>query len=177
MQLGVTKINRKIIMVEFTGFDEIFLKKSAEWLADPAIKYLTASPSIDEYSQRKWYESLKNRNDYVIYGVRYQGKPIGVVGLKHIDLNRRQAEYFGYIGEKEMWGRGVGTRMMEYIEEVALVRNIRRIYLKVIENNTNAIGLYKKMQYKYDSSTGGLILMSKCIKEGRAADEDNVKPS
>ena len=50
-------------------------------------------------------------NDYLIWGYMYNNIPIGVCGLKNI--NDSSGEYFGYIGNKTMWGQGLGKLMME----------------------------------------------------------------
>lgn len=142
-------------------FNHTFLALSNKWLNDEEVKKLTLTPDISEMEQRKWFGTLKNRDDYYVFGVLYDGIPIGAAGLKHIDYVNSVAEYFGYIGEKDFWGRGIGAEMEQSVEMIAKEKGIKKIYLHVAEYNIRAIKLYKKMNYVEDSQTGILIKMEK----------------
>lgn len=92
--------------VDFVKYDAEFLSLSWEWLNDKEIKQLTLTPDMTREGQRKWFDGLSSRDDYFVWGLVYDGLPVGVVGLKHIDMNAREGEYFGYIGKKDLWGGG-----------------------------------------------------------------------
>lgn len=93
--------------IELVEYDKAFFELSKDWLSDPETNSLTATGVIPDDEQRlSWFESLPQRNDYLIWGVQYEGKPIGACGLKHITAH--DAEYWGYIGEKSLWGKGLG---------------------------------------------------------------------
>ena len=91
--------------IKFVEYNEIFLEKSWEWLNNKEIKYLTCTPDFTKEQQKKWFLSLKDKKDYFIKGVLYNDTPIGVVGLKNI--TNTNGEYWGYIGEKEYWNKGI----------------------------------------------------------------------
>ena len=63
-------------------------------------------------------------------------------------LENKKAEYFGYIGEKEMWGRGIGKKMVGYILIYAKEAGLKEVYLHVAEDNERAIQLYQKMGFE-----------------------------
>ncbi|MBF6598605.1 MAG: hypothetical protein ITF98_10340 [Fermentimonas sp.] len=48
------------------------------------------------------------------------------MGLKH--LNGEEAENFGYIGEKEYWGKTIGVQRMEYLIEAGRFLELESIY-------------------------------------------------
>lgn len=148
--------------IRLVDFDDVFLEVSYKWLTDKEIKELTMTPDINKEGQKKWFDELKNRKDYLVKGVTADGYPVGAVGLKHIDLNSRTAEYFGYIGEKKYWGKGIGSIMMKDIEFIAKKLGIRVIYLKVLNINHRALRLYLKRGYK-DVQNGNVIQMRKYI--------------
>ncbi|WMX15212.1 GNAT family N-acetyltransferase [Aureispira sp. CCB-E] len=132
--------------VEFVDFDRMFLGYSWKWLNDPEIKRLTNSSSFTKEEQEEWYNSLESISaHYFIKGVCLDNKPIGITGLKNI--SSREGEYWGYIGEKEHWGKGIGTQMLEYIMKKGKEDGLERIYLKVSLNNDRAISLYKKLGF------------------------------
>lgn len=139
--------------INFDEYSQIFLEKSWEWLQDPEIKYLINAPDISKEQQQQWFDTLPLRNDYFIKGISHNGKPIGVLGLKNIDLTNKKAEYWGYLGEKEYWGKGLSPQMLEYILKIAKEHyNLEQIYLNVILQNIRAIKAYEKVGF-YVSKT------------------------
>lgn len=127
---------RKLMDVECREFDREALEKSWEWLNDPEMKYLTSTPDFDRESQEKWFENLKNRHDYHLKAGWYNGKPIAVYGLKHI--NESDAEFFGYIGEKDLWGKTAAVDMTKDILDYARSRNLKSIYAIMLKENRRA---------------------------------------
>ena len=128
-------------VLAFMPYDETFLACSWDWLNDKEIKAMTMTPDITREIQREWFSQLNSR-DYYVWGVACCGLPIGVVGLKHVDLAARQGEYFGYIGEKEYWGRGIGAKMIDFIRGQAKQRGLETLSLIVSHHNERAIRLY-----------------------------------
>ena len=147
--------------IGFGAFDKLTLDKSYEWLNDPEIKALTDSPQIDSIAQARWFSTLASRSDYKAWSVMRHGNPIGVVGLKRI--SRESAEYFGYIGEKSLWGRGIGGRMLEFAQDQAKILGLPRMELRVVVSNLRAIRLYLRAGFTHVSEQGGSYLMQKTI--------------
>ena len=148
--------------ISFEPYDEKYLELSWKWLRDPELKQLTLTPDFDRESQRNWFDSLNNKEDYFLFGVLYDGKAIGVCGLKNIANN--EGEYWGYIGEKSYWGKGIGKNMLDHIISFAITRNLSSIFLKVWSGNTRAINLYKKNGFKIISEKENLCIMNKLLK-------------
>lgn len=152
-----------IFNIKFCDFDESFLDLSYWWLKDEEINYLTNAGKQTKEDQLKWYESIKGRRDYLIWGVLCENNPIGVCGIKNI--KEKTGEYFGYIGEKQLWGRGLGKLMMKEIENwVKEQTNINVITLKVLKDNLIAISLYSRMGYILISEDERFLLMNKKIR-------------
>ena len=157
--------------IKFVEYNEIFLEKSWEWLNDKEIKFLTCTPDFTKEQQKKWFLSLKDKKDYFIKGVLYNNTPIGVVGLKNI--TDTDGEYWGYIGEKEYWNKGIGKDLINYIFRYSYILNLKEIYLKVIKDNIRAIKLYQKMNFKEFLEENNLIYMKLHLKEFGEKNEDN----
>lgn len=133
--------------LEFEHFDEGFLEASERWQQDTEICELIDAAPFSKQDQLKWYASLAGRNDYRIWGVSLDGLPVGAVGLKAIGQDA--AEYFGYLGEKSCWGKGLGIQMLEYAENQARAMGIKVLRLRVLNHNTRAIRLYQKANYHF----------------------------
>ncbi len=135
-------------MPRLVDYNSIFLEKSWEWLNDLEIKTLTLTPDFTKEEQSVFFNSLKARNDYWIKGIIEDNIPIGVIGLKHINSSEKSAEYWGYIGEKEYWGKGIGKFMIEESLKKAEELGLTKIFLNVSGQNTRAKKLYQKMGFK-----------------------------
>lgn len=137
--------------IQFVEYDNDYLNYSWVWLNDPEIKALVLAPEITKEGQKQWFNKLRFRNDYYIWGVKNDDVRIGVVGIKNIDMRKKAGEYFGYIGDKNFWGMGIGANMIKHIIEFAKTKQLSKIYLKVSRNNTRAIHLYEKQGFILNS--------------------------
>lgn len=137
---------RKIVEVEFRDFTRDVLEKSWEWLSDPQIKGMTNTPEIDRESSEKWFESLKTRNDYFIKSMWHKNKPISVMGLKN--LNDKDGEAFGYIGEKEYWGKTVGVQGLEYLINYGRSIKLESIYSVILKTNLSSYKLHRRLGFE-----------------------------
>ena len=148
-------------MLQLNKFDEIYLEMSWKWLNDPEIKKLTNTPDFKLDVQKKWFTQLKYKKDYKIWGLSFNGVPIGVCGIKNITKN--DCEYWGYIGEKAYWGQGLGRGILVHMENAARKLVLDSIWLQVIKENERAIKLYQKLGYKKVEEKQGLIFMRKML--------------
>lgn len=131
-------------MLTITEFNREFFEKSKKWLANPEIKKLTLSSDIDDVNREKWFLSLKDEDDYLIWGLKYNDMPIGTFGIKNIEWNKGIGEYWGYIGEKDYIGKGYGKEMVSFMFSNAKSLHLNKLYLKVADYNERAIRLYIK---------------------------------
>jgi RimJ/RimL family protein N-acetyltransferase len=145
----------------FCPFDEGFLEKSWRWLQDPEIKRLTMTPDFNREQQRRWFESLPELKDYRIWGMRCDDAAIGALGLKHIGEGR--AEYWGYLGERQYWGAGLGGEMMRFVLGEAKKMRLRELYLVVHRENARAIALYQKHGFRTVAENAGVLRMELCV--------------
>lgn len=145
--------------VKFEKFDEKYLELSWTWLNDPENKFLTNTLDFTKEQQQQWFNSLPGMKGYLIWGIKVDSVAVGACGLKNItDID---CEYWGYIGEKQYWGKGLGKEMLFLLEEEARKSGKSSIWLKVIKENIRAISLYKKFAYKIESETDALFVMRK----------------
>ncbi|CAH0334854.1 hypothetical protein FVB9288_00462 [Flavobacterium sp. CECT 9288] len=149
-------------MIQLEKYDEKYLKKSWRWLNDPQIKSLTDTADFTQEQQKKWFEGIDENPSYKIWGVSFNGIPIGVFGFKNINYLERRAEYWGYIGEKQYWGKGLGKFILSELLQIAYHElKLESIYLKVLEENNEAIKLYVNFDFQAVSNENGSIIMRK----------------
>jgi RimJ/RimL family protein N-acetyltransferase len=148
---------KNIINIKFTEYNKDFLAQSWKWLNDDEVKALTMTPVFTKEQQELFFASLPERTNYFIKGILYNDSPIGACGLKNI--TEQDGEYWGYIGEKKYWGKGIGKEIMKYIINIAHEKQLKSIYLSVADNNIRAYKLYVKCGFTEEKRENGIITM------------------
>ncbi len=149
------------MMLEIVKYTEEFLPLSWKWLNDSEIKKLTMTSDFSKEDQINFFNSLSSRKNYKIFGIEFDGIKIGACGLKNIEQNR--SEYWGYIGEKEYWGKGLGKEILTKMINLAINEKISSVYLKVEKNNYRAIKLYEKFGFVNKLEEDNYLIMDKNI--------------
>jgi len=140
-------------------FDERFLEASWTWLNDEEIRQLTMTPTFTKPQQLAWFAKLGERKDYLIWGIELDGKPIGAFGIKNLDS--RSGEYWGYLGDKNCWGQGIGKWMVSEAIRRARDLGIQRLWLRVSQENIRAIKLYMSCGFRVREGQGAVTLMER----------------
>lgn len=132
--------------IELVLFDEKYLELSWHWLNDEENKFLTNASSITKEQQIEWFKNLKNRNDYLIWGISVDEMPIGAAGFKRIENDT--AYVFWYIGEKEFWGKRIGEFIAKTISQKAKEIGLNILLGEPIFENFRSLNLLFKEGYK-----------------------------
>ena len=132
------------IETEFLPIDRDYLDASYTWLRDEAFAALIMATPVTKAAQIKWFSSLKAREDYYIRGIKYAGAWIGGFGLRHMDRERRTAEYWVQIYPEEFRSKGIGTATFGHCKEVAREFGITSIDLYVAHSNRSALKAYER---------------------------------
>ena len=162
-KLGAGPVNESAttLQLKFVGYDRRFLHASRRWLRDPEIAALTLTPAFSDEDQERWYASLPSKADYSVWGVELEGEPVGVVGLKNIEAER--SEYFGYLGEKPLWGQGHGKALLLFAMNEAKGRGCARVYLRVSRKNERAVRLYRRHNFSVVRETEEELTMERDV--------------
>lgn len=136
-------------ILKLVDYDKTLFDLSKKWLSDSELNHLIHAGELPSDEDRlAWFESLSKRTDYLIWGIDYGGQHIGVCGLKCIA--NKQAEYWGYIGEKAFRGKGLGKKLMKEVINKALELGLETVWLRVRKYNPRAINLYKIIGFVID---------------------------
>jgi len=87
-----------------------------------------------------------------------------IAGLLHVEgspkKRLRHNGEFGITVRKAYWGKGIGPRLMEAMIDWAKASGlVRKLNLKVLVNNTNAIRLYERFGFEKE----GCIRRDTCL--------------
>ena len=149
---------KRYCIINLVQYTDVFLQYSWIWLNDVEIKRLTNTPDFTRNDQNTWFQTIKYKPEYKIWGIDYENIHIGVCGLKNI--TDKDCEYWGYIGEKDYWGRGIGSCILHGLVSYARKLNLKSIWLVVLKENQRAINLYSKFGFKNEFILkNGLIKM------------------
>ncbi len=121
-------------------FDERLRDLSFVWLRDPDLARLTDSSPFTRDEQLAWFAGLPRRTDYAVWGIEYDGVPVGAMGLKDIGRNNG-GEYFMYIGDRAYWGRGIARWAFDEIVAEARARRLRFLYGRVVKGNDRSLAV------------------------------------
>ena len=95
--------------IRLRPMEEADVRLKVDWFNDPEInKTLVVTEKFELERSIQWFKKAtkdESRCDFVIEAD--QGKPIGLVGLMHIDNIHGTAEIYLVIGDKSYWGQGV----------------------------------------------------------------------
>lgn len=95
----------------------------------------------------KWFSSLINDKKNINLGIFLNATDelIGYAGFCNISKTNKSGEYFIFIGDKEAWGKGIGTKVTEEILKIGFIdHQLNRIMLTVSEPNIGGLKAYKK---------------------------------
>lgn len=122
------------------------------WRSDPVVQsqlFSERAPTLKEHG--RWFAGLgENRKELIILA---EGQlPIGTAGLSRIDRDNASAEYGILIGERNYRGRGYATAASGELFRIAFEElRLKRLYLRVFEDNERAICLYLKLGFQRES--------------------------
>jgi len=127
-----------------------------EWINDEmSIKYsLSLFQSLNTRDQiDNWFLSVVNDSKNFNRGIflNDSNKLIGYTGICNISKANRSGEYFIFIGDREEWGKGIGTQVTKLILAIGFGKlELNRIMLTVSEPNYTAIKAYENACFKLE---------------------------
>lgn len=130
------------------------IERSLTWRNDPEVKknLLSYRLPITKPMEENWIEQAMSGNkDRIVFAIDSveTNKHVGFVELNTIDYFNRNAQLAIVIGDKEEYGKGLGTSTMNLILSYAFNElNLNKVYLQVAEYNQAAQALYAKIGFQ-----------------------------
>ncbi len=122
---------------------------------DDVIKYslslfrkINSKKEIDNW----FYELIENKKDITLgIFLKSTNKLIGYTGICNISKTNKSGEYYIFIGAKEYWSKGIGTKVTQQILEIGFNEyKLNRIMLTVSEPNIGGLKAYKKAGFNIE---------------------------
>jgi len=121
------------------------------WINDPEVRrFLEVSTPTQDHEEVEWISGLsKRKNEDIVLAIETaEGQHIGNMGLHKINWRNRTASTGAMIGEKEFWGKGLGTEAKMLLLHYAFnTLNLRRITSQAYAFNERSIAYSKKCGY------------------------------
>lgn len=120
----------------------------ARWWRDKELLKLTSGvlKLISDEEVDKYFQAMLNGKDNYNFIIIAGGKIIG-----HISLVKRRNSWHEtqiVIGEKEYWGKGIGSKAIKLLIKKAKKDGIFKIYLEVRPTNLRAIRTYEQCGFE-----------------------------
>ena len=120
-------------------------------------------------AEKAIFDRMNASDDEAMFICLVDGKVAGNCGIHFSNkLKTRHRAGVAIALCKEFWNLGIGTRMFEEMEKLALTKPyVQILELDFVEGNTRARALYEKMGYKITGRRPEAI----CLKDGKLLDE------
>lgn len=153
--------------ITLRAIEESDLELLKEMINDPEIENMTGGYSypVSTYQQRKWFESLSNRQNELrlIIDTEEHGA-IGVVMLTDIDWKNRTAQAHSKITSRNnLRGKGYGTKVSKALVKYAFEElNLHCLYGHAIDYNIASQRVMEKCGFKKEG-----VLRERVYKNGK----------
>ncbi|NOH63204.1 GNAT family protein [Vibrio sp. RE88] len=101
----------------------------------------------------QWLSKINSSSKSVTFGIcsKANDQLIGYAGISDISVLNRSGEFFILIGEKEFWGRGVGTQVTRVVTDYAIqTLGLHRVQLTASALNIGAVKAYENAGYRHE---------------------------
>jgi len=126
-----------------------------KWFNDPEVNgTLFLDEQLDLEKTLQWFQRTVTddaRRDFVIETT--DGKPVGFMGLVGINHRHGTAECYGIVGEKQYWGKGIGTGAHSLLIQWAFDSlGLNKIWAAVNMKNTAILKVTEKLGFRVEGT-------------------------
>jgi len=170
-------MENRIVFLDGPGFyfrppEEADLPLFTRWMNDPEVRiYLgrNFAPMMLN-GEKEWFAERHKRMEadpILVLVDKENDKAIGTFGIHGIDFRNGTATSGACIGEKEYWGKGIGTKAkMVLLKHAFHMLNVRKIYSHVFDFNGRSRRYSEKCGYKLEA-----VLKNHHFRNGKRVDE------
>ena len=102
---------------------------------------------VRQHFDKVWKEGGRN---FLLY---FDGRLMGDADLRHLDPMAGTGEFAILVGDRNLQGRGLGTRFALMAHTLAFEKlELRRVYVSIIPANRGSLRLFEKLGYQRDDS-------------------------
>jgi RimJ/RimL family protein N-acetyltransferase len=91
-------------------------------------------PSIE--MEKEWLEKMARSPDHIVWVIEYQGRAVGTTAIHLIDWKNGSATTGTVIGDKSVWGQGLGRELMRLRARYAFTQlPLRKLKSAYVDGN------------------------------------------
>jgi len=131
------------------------MANKVRWYNNPEVnRTLLLDEQLELEKTLEWFDKHKDDKSRREFAVESKdGRPIGITGLIHIDLVHKTAECFCVIGEKEWWGKGIGTEVHRVLVDWGFRElGLDKVWADIKAENTAIIRVIEKLGFKVEGT-------------------------
>jgi RimJ/RimL family protein N-acetyltransferase len=138
--------------VYLTELDRRNAETIRNWLNDPEIHrfLLVGHLPITREQEERYYDRMSEATDAFSFEIHIaaDGRYIGNIGLKGVDLVHRHGEIGVVIGDRSVWGQGFGSDAIVACLGFAFqTLGLHRVSMRVHEEHPRAAALYRRLGF------------------------------
>lgn len=115
----------------------------------------------------EWYTNSLNDKKNSNHGIFVDDVFVGYAGICGMSDTNKSGEYFIFIGDKDYWGKGIGSEVTKMIVKMGFEElGLNRIMLTVSVPNVGGVKAYEKAGFKLEGR-----LRDACLREGKFHDK------
>ena len=130
-------------------FRETDIADKVRWINDPANnRWLHYDLPLTVEGTARWFGRARDAADRLDCTITADGVPCGVIGLLHIDAEKKDAEFYITVGEPGLKRNGVAYEASRQLLAAAFSDfGLERVYLYTETGNLPAQGLFEKLGF------------------------------
>ncbi len=142
---GLRVTIRRLTEADAEAACEIFPETHVE---SDFLMYMPGEFDLSVEQEREWIRERAGNENCLLLTVECDGRLVAFAGAEPSKFKRQQhhAE-LGVTVVKEFWEQGLGRRLSECIIAWAEARGLRKLYLRVYDDNRPAIALYQSLGF------------------------------
>ena len=123
-----------------------------QWVNDPdVLAYFGTYLPYNMDREIAWFEGMNQDASVINFAIEYEGRHVGGCGLLNINHRNQSAEAGLFIGDKDMWDKGLGRDALRILLDYGFDQlNFHRIYLRVFAENGRAMHVYEKVGFVHE---------------------------
>ena len=138
-------------------------RRYCQWLNDPQVnQYLETK--VATITGLKKYIKAKNKDPNCLFlGIfsKKNNQHIGNIKLEPLDFKKKKAFLGVLIGDKNYWGKGIGTEATKLIVDYCFYKlNLNKAEAAMIAENIGSFKIHEKLGFKVDKIENNIISMS-----------------
>lgn len=135
--------------INYRLFEHSDIQMYLDWVNQKEIWEVDNSGSFESRTKESFLEQWENivgwqRSWFIVV----DGREIGYIGFVSDENDYLTDEFFIVIGEIDQWGKGYGTRAMEWLFDAAVRLNLSRVTGQVLGSNSRALGFYESLGFR-----------------------------